>query len=397
MDESQNPTQPLPPPPPPPPQVPKLTRSSTDRVLAGVCGGLGRHFGVDPLIFRIAAIVLVLMGGAGLLLYIALALLVPSDAGAPAGTVAAAAETQQLSGGNRVLVIIGVIVAVIVAGPLLAIPLLIIGVPLLVLGGLLVPLAVLALLGLAVWWLVSGDRPEGGAGAVARAALLGVGVLILLSVVAVASFWAAAAGGGTVIAGLVIAAGVMLVAGAFVGGARWLILPALAVALPLALVSAAGIDLDGGVGDRYYDPATAADIRDRYELGAGSLVLDLRDVAFAPGDYGVELDVGMGEAVVYVPEHVCVATRAEIGAGAARVFDRDNGGVDVDWEQTPDAAEDVPRLFVDADIGLGELRVRHDDFEGFTGFREGRRFQFDDGSEPGNQACAGVRARGAAG
>ena len=37
---------------------PRLTRSSDDKVIAGLCGGLGLHFGVDPVIFRIAFVVL---------------------------------------------------------------------------------------------------------------------------------------------------------------------------------------------------------------------------------------------------------------------------------------------------------------------------------------------------
>lgn len=48
----------------------KLYRSETDRKLAGVCGGLGEYFDIDPVIFRIIFVVTTLMGGFGLLLYI---------------------------------------------------------------------------------------------------------------------------------------------------------------------------------------------------------------------------------------------------------------------------------------------------------------------------------------
>lgn len=47
----------------------KLYRSETDRKLAGVCGGPGEHFDVDPVIFRILFVVTAFMGGFGLLLY----------------------------------------------------------------------------------------------------------------------------------------------------------------------------------------------------------------------------------------------------------------------------------------------------------------------------------------
>ena len=50
-----------------------LTRSSTDRVVAGVCGGLGEYFGVNPLVFRLLFVLLALPGGApGILPYLIL-------------------------------------------------------------------------------------------------------------------------------------------------------------------------------------------------------------------------------------------------------------------------------------------------------------------------------------
>jgi hypothetical protein len=120
-----------------------------------------------------------------------------------------------------------------------------------------------------------------------------VGLLILCSVIFVAGAWAAAAGGGTVIAALVIAAGAMLVAGAFTGGMRWVILPALALAIPVAFVAAADVDFDGGIGEREYRPTSVTQIRDRYELGVGSLAVDFRSVRLPPDDpTDVTLDVG---------------------------------------------------------------------------------------------------------
>jgi phage shock protein C len=48
----------------------RLQRSRDDRVIAGVCGGVGQYFGVDAVLVRIAAIVLVFAGGAGIVLYV---------------------------------------------------------------------------------------------------------------------------------------------------------------------------------------------------------------------------------------------------------------------------------------------------------------------------------------
>src|SRR3954452_17067884 len=65
---------------PTPPQEPRrLYRSRSDRMIGGVAGGLGTHFGVDPVIVRIAAVVLVLFGGASALAYVAFLLLVPEE------------------------------------------------------------------------------------------------------------------------------------------------------------------------------------------------------------------------------------------------------------------------------------------------------------------------------
>jgi signal transduction histidine kinase len=62
-----------------------LARSSDDRVLAGVCGGLGAGLGVDPTVIRLAVVVLALANGAGIVAYlIGLALLPAASRAAPA-------------------------------------------------------------------------------------------------------------------------------------------------------------------------------------------------------------------------------------------------------------------------------------------------------------------------
>jgi len=56
----------------------RLTRSETNRVIAGVCGGLGEYFGINPLLFRIIFVLLSLPGGApGVLPYIILWIVMP--------------------------------------------------------------------------------------------------------------------------------------------------------------------------------------------------------------------------------------------------------------------------------------------------------------------------------
>lgn len=63
----------------PPPETLQLRRSPRHKVVAGVCGGLGRHCDVDPVIFRIAVGVLSVTGGIGLIFYGFAWLLLPSD------------------------------------------------------------------------------------------------------------------------------------------------------------------------------------------------------------------------------------------------------------------------------------------------------------------------------
>jgi phage shock protein PspC (stress-responsive transcriptional regulator) len=328
--------------PPESPQPRRLTRSRSDRVIGGVCGGLGRYFDVDPIIFRIGAVVLAFIGGAGLLAYLAALLLIPSeDSSAAAGTPV---------GRNRWLVIAGVVVLLCVTWPFL------LGGGLL-LAGILLPLALLVAAGVLVWWFVSGEGPGDDAGDIAKRAAFGIGILILCGLIAIAGAWAAAAGGETVVAITVIAAGVAILVGAFVRPVRWLVLPAVTLAISAGAVSAAGIDLDGGVGERDYRPSSAADLRDTYELGMGELVVDLRQTDLPSGDVPLGIDLGIGEARLIVPDDVCVATDAQVGIGEVRTFERHSDGVDVDVEDLPDASADTTRLLVKADVGVGSLRI----------------------------------------
>ena len=364
--------------PPEPPQPRRLLRARSGRVIGGVCAGLGRYFNVDPIIFRIGAVVLVFVGGAGLLAYLAALLLIPSEDSPDA-------EEGAPAGRNRWLVIGGLIILLCVSFPFL------LGGGLL-LAGLAIPFAFLVAAGVLVWWFVSGEGPAGDAGDVAKRAALGIGILIVCGLIAIGGAWAAAAGGETVVAIVVIAAGAAILGGAFVRPVRWLVLPAVALALSAGTVSAAGIDLDGGVGERDYRPASAADLRDKYELGMGQLVVDLRQTDLPPGDVQLEIDLGIGDARVVVPKDVCVATDAHVGVGEARTFGLHNEGIDVDLEDLPDARPAVTRLLVKGDIGVGSLRIGRSgadpDFAD-PGFDRGH-FDFGDiDDEHGtNRACA---------
>jgi len=61
-------------------QVKKLYRSKTNRIIAGVCGGLGEYFNVDPTIVRLIWILFSLALGAGIITYIIAWLIIPEKA-----------------------------------------------------------------------------------------------------------------------------------------------------------------------------------------------------------------------------------------------------------------------------------------------------------------------------
>jgi phage shock protein C len=60
-------------------QTRKLYRSRTERMLAGVCGGLAQYFNVDATLMRVLFIVLAVLGGAGLVIYVAMWIIVPKE------------------------------------------------------------------------------------------------------------------------------------------------------------------------------------------------------------------------------------------------------------------------------------------------------------------------------
>ena len=167
-------------------------------MLGGVAGGLGRYFDVDPVLFRIGFVVLLFAGGAGLLAYLGLWLITPSD-----GPGDSASQT-----GVRALAVIGGVVLVLVSLPFLFVGAFIA-----------IPLLPLTLLVLVIILLARGARGKAdsdGTDVLARVALV-----LLVIVVSIAAFFAAAAGaalgGGAVIAGVVIALGIGLIAAAFTG------------------------------------------------------------------------------------------------------------------------------------------------------------------------------------
>lgn len=59
----------------------KLYRSDRERIIAGVCGGLGEYFVVDPTILRILFAIFTLLGGGGIILYLVCWVIIPIEPG----------------------------------------------------------------------------------------------------------------------------------------------------------------------------------------------------------------------------------------------------------------------------------------------------------------------------
>ena len=56
-----------------------LTRSTTNRTIAGVCAGIAEYFEIDPTLVRVGWVLLSLFGGTGVLAYIVCALIIPEE------------------------------------------------------------------------------------------------------------------------------------------------------------------------------------------------------------------------------------------------------------------------------------------------------------------------------
>jgi phage shock protein C len=84
--------------PPPTPQTPErvLRRSRDDRMIGGVCGGLGRYLGLDPTLVRIGFVALTVLGGSGVLAYIIAWLVIPDQR--PGEAVVAGSSSVGTSG-----------------------------------------------------------------------------------------------------------------------------------------------------------------------------------------------------------------------------------------------------------------------------------------------------------
>ena len=305
----------------------KLFRSRTDRVFSGVCGGIGRHYDIDPVLLRILVVVAsVFTGGVFVLAYVLAWIFIPEEPAyiavpMPGAPVAPGQPVAYAAGGTGSYVdpttgqVYGATAYPYVAPARTQ------------------PRSFLGLLTVSVAVLVG-----------ALLALLGtLGVHV---------------SGLLIFAVMLLVLGVGLVVGGWRGRARWLIAPALVVLL-LVQGTAAVHHLVGGasgIGDRRWTPVTT---QQDFQLGAGNAVLDLTRAA--PGPSSFTAKVGAGELRVILPTDTTLVLDATVGAGEiALPGTTPQDGTSLTSSTTvPALTTTVARtVTLKADIGLGQLVVR---------------------------------------
>ena len=357
---------------PEPPKRRRLMRSRNDRMIAGVAGGLADYFAVDPVIIRIGFAVSVFFGGLGALAYLALVLFVPvGDDGEVTGEAAIESSRGLAIGAGIGLAVLALSLGIFDGDFIFGGDGWWIGTPLLLLAAIAIFVTRRREAGNAAAVVpAEGDntaataaRPVGrSALGIASGIILAIFGVAALGAMALASAWAGATGHGVAIAAAIISIGVLLALSAFRGhGARWLIVPAVALAAPLATVSAADISFGDGVGEREYRPVSIAAVpADGYELGIGQLRVDLRDLDWQEDTVlDLDVDLGIGQALVAVPENVCVAADIDATAGHLDVSGADSDGFDPEIDRSV-PSESTPRLNLNGEVDLGEFLVIND-------------------------------------
>jgi phage shock protein PspC (stress-responsive transcriptional regulator) len=289
------------------PETRLLQRSRSDRMVAGVAGGLARYFEIHPAVFRVGFVVLTLLGGAGILIYAVAALVMPDEGKTDSIATAALRDRR-----DRPWPLIGL--------GLLAV-------------------AVLILLSRATLWF-DGDSWW---------LFLVAGVLILWvtrqpSADPSADAKQLAAEDSRRVRRALRRVAITLAA-----------LVALVAAAAAIFVAVFDVHLGRGVGDREFVVGSVQELDSDYRLGIGSLELDLSHVRFPAGETRVETSVDVGDLEVIVPADVAVRAHGEAQAGYVSIL----GTVDDGRNADVDVSEVGNRVLVlDADVGAGALWVR---------------------------------------
>jgi phage shock protein PspC (stress-responsive transcriptional regulator) len=341
----------------------RLTRSRTQRMVAGVAGGMGEHFNVDPLVFRLAFVGLMFAGGVGLLLYLAAWILVPESATQRSvGEDFLSRPAVNSTWTGIALLVLGVVL----------LPPLWIGDPAPVWAVALITAGVLLYRSASTPAVQSpgappapspraaaappapvSERPRSNLGRFTAAATLlvlgGTGALDNLGYVSLAF--------GDYTALVLVVVGSGLLVGTLWGRSRGLIFAGV-VLVPVALASSAvEAPLAGGADQRYIAPTTAVDIRDDYTLAAGEMIIDLTRMRWPEEPVVLDASVAFGRLEIHVPSGVAVEMDGRASMGEVTFFGQREGGVDVEANFANRAAPGAPRLVIDAATSLGAIEL----------------------------------------
>jgi hypothetical protein len=183
------------------------------------------------------------------------------------------------------------------------------------------------------------------------ALLVGAGVLGILD--ASGTYDAALAAGAVVV-------GATVGLGALVGRRVGRLLPFGIVLVAVSAVAAVSpVNLVAGIGERDERPLATAQLERSYEFGIGDFTVDLRDVPLPRGTTKVDVELGIGNLLIRVPETAALEIDAHAGVGQVTVLGETDDGSDAE-ERTvvPGSTPDAPVLELDADIGFGHVNVR---------------------------------------
>jgi phage shock protein PspC (stress-responsive transcriptional regulator) len=353
-----------------------MRRRTTDRVIGGVAGGLGDYFNVDPLLFRIGFVGLMIFGGAGLVIYLIAWLLLPAaghDVSMLEGFLRRLKLTPGRLAGLAVLVVLFILLVnswntgmgfSLQEGPL-GMPGAIWALGIVVAGVLLLrrreitstaPLTTPIVAPAAPAQVRVAKAPPKPRSPLALyvvgGLLLAVGALAAISQVAGLSV-APGQFFGVALAVL----GIGLVVGAWWGRARILILLVLLL-LPLgAVASFITTPLEGGIGDHEYAPVTVAELRDEYRSLGGRIILDLTSLSTGARDLHVSASVAVGQLVVILPEDASVELHTRVGAGDSIVLGAQDVGTSLDNRYVRRHLNRTTYI-LDLEAGIGEVYVR---------------------------------------
>jgi phage shock protein PspC (stress-responsive transcriptional regulator) len=189
-------------------------------------------------------------------------------------------------------------------------------------------------------------------------ALVTVGVLWLLRVADVL-----VVAPGHLLAASLLVVGLGLLVGSVAGRGRGLIgvgfvlLPLVLVAQLLHPMAFEFGEFRQAAGEVVVAPTAVEDLEPTYQVGAGTLLLDLSGLELE-GDHELRVQVGFGEANVVVPADVDVEVSGQVGGGELRAFDRLSSGLAVDRTIVDEVDDAIGTLRLEVQVGFGEVTVR---------------------------------------